>query len=72
MSHFSPELEVFGTQLGFPINLSFFFFDPQPLTADLHYYYILELSFYWSLMFSQFTDIKRKVSGVGLGLQTHV
>uniref|UniRef100_F7F9V3 Ceramide synthase 6 n=1 Tax=Monodelphis domestica TaxID=13616 RepID=F7F9V3_MONDO len=32
----------------------------QPLTPDLHYYYILELSFYWSLMFSQFTDIKRK------------
>ncbi|KAG2459665.1 CERS6 synthase, partial [Polypterus senegalus] len=32
----------------------------QPLTADLHYYYIVELSFYWSLMFSQFTDIKRK------------
>uniref|UniRef100_A0A8C4SKP5 Ceramide synthase 6 n=1 Tax=Erpetoichthys calabaricus TaxID=27687 RepID=A0A8C4SKP5_ERPCA len=32
----------------------------EPLTADLHYYYIVELSFYWSLMFSQFTDIKRK------------
>lgn len=28
---------------------------------DLHYYYIVELSFYWSLMFSQFIDIKRKV-----------
>ncbi|XP_057407128.1 ceramide synthase 6 isoform X3 [Balaenoptera acutorostrata] len=36
----------------------------QPLTPDLHYYYILELSFYWSLMFSQFTDIKRKDFGV--------
>uniref|UniRef100_A0A8C6EJC4 Ceramide synthase 6 n=1 Tax=Microcebus murinus TaxID=30608 RepID=A0A8C6EJC4_MICMU len=34
----------------------------QPLTTDLHYYYILELSFYWSLMFSQFTDIKRKAA----------
>ncbi|GAB1286394.1 Ceramide synthase 6 [Apodemus speciosus] len=34
----------------------------QPLTADLHYYYILELSFYWSLMVSQFTDIKRKAA----------
>uniref|UniRef100_A0A8C7ZPM8 Ceramide synthase 6 n=1 Tax=Oryzias sinensis TaxID=183150 RepID=A0A8C7ZPM8_9TELE len=32
----------------------------QPLTADIHYYYILELSFYLSLLFSQFTDIKRK------------
>ncbi|XP_041057167.1 ceramide synthase 6 isoform X3 [Carcharodon carcharias] len=30
------------------------------LTSDLHYYYIMELAFYWSLMFSQFTDIKRK------------
>lgn len=25
-------------------------------------YYVAELAFYWSLMFSQFTDIKRKVS----------
>uniref|UniRef100_A0A8C9V798 Ceramide synthase 6 n=1 Tax=Scleropages formosus TaxID=113540 RepID=A0A8C9V798_SCLFO len=32
----------------------------QPLTADLHYYYIVELSFYLSLLFSQFTDIRRK------------
>ncbi|GCB64994.1 hypothetical protein scyTo_0014838, partial [Scyliorhinus torazame] len=32
----------------------------QVLTSDLHYYYIMELAFYWSLMFSQFTDIKRK------------
>ncbi|XP_043939422.1 ceramide synthase 5 [Protopterus annectens] len=32
----------------------------QPLTPGLYYYYILELAFYWSLMFSQFTDIKRK------------
>ncbi|XP_071977915.1 ceramide synthase 6 isoform X2 [Engystomops pustulosus] len=36
----------------------------QQLTADLHYYYVLELSFYWSLMFSQFTDIKRKDFGI--------
>ncbi|XP_028928501.1 ceramide synthase 5 isoform X1 [Ornithorhynchus anatinus] len=32
----------------------------QPLTSDLYHYYIMELAFYWSLMFSQFTDIKRK------------
>ncbi|XP_026866005.2 ceramide synthase 6 isoform X2 [Electrophorus electricus] len=32
----------------------------QVLTVDLHYYYILELSFYLSLFFTQFTDIKRK------------
>lgn len=33
----------------------------QPLTVDIHYYYILELSFYLSLLFSQITDIRRKV-----------
>ncbi|XP_069762030.1 ceramide synthase 6-like isoform X4 [Narcine bancroftii] len=32
----------------------------QQLVFDMYYYYIMELSFYWSLMFSQFTDIKRK------------
>ncbi|XP_007421910.1 ceramide synthase 6, partial [Python bivittatus] len=32
----------------------------QPLMPEVHYYYILELSFYWSIMFSQFIDIKRK------------
>ncbi|KAG8452729.1 hypothetical protein GDO86_004501 [Hymenochirus boettgeri] len=32
----------------------------QPLTSGLYYYYIMQLAFYWSLMFSQFTDIKRK------------
>ncbi|XP_037740155.1 ceramide synthase 5 isoform X1 [Chelonia mydas] len=32
----------------------------QPLTSSLFCYYIMELAFYWSLMFSQFTDIKRK------------
>ncbi|MEQ2212057.1 Ceramide synthase 6, partial [Xenoophorus captivus] len=32
----------------------------QPLTVDIHYYYMLELSFYLSLLFSRFTDIRRK------------
>nr|XP_033795042.1 ceramide synthase 5 isoform X2 [Geotrypetes seraphini] len=32
----------------------------QELTPGLYYYYIMELAFYCSLMFSQFTDIKRK------------
>ncbi|EMP31207.1 LAG1 longevity assurance like protein 5 [Chelonia mydas] len=32
----------------------------SPLTSSLFCYYIMELAFYWSLMFSQFTDIKRK------------
>ncbi|XP_045153923.1 ceramide synthase 6 [Echinops telfairi] len=36
----------------------------QPLTAEFHYYYILQLSFYWSLAISQFTDIKRKDFGI--------
>nr|DBA32530.1 TPA: hypothetical protein GDO54_000314 [Pyxicephalus adspersus] len=34
----------------------------QPLTTGLYYYYIQELAFYWSLMFSQFIDIKRKAA----------
>lgn len=32
----------------------------QPLSPGQYNYYVAELSFYWSLMFSQFTDIKRK------------
>ncbi|XP_075816762.1 ceramide synthase 5 [Microtus pennsylvanicus] len=32
----------------------------QPLSRELYYYYIMELAFYWSLMFSQFIDVKRK------------
>lgn len=34
---------------------------PQVMTPGLYHYYVTELAFYWSLMFSQFTDIKRKV-----------
>ncbi|XP_034963978.2 ceramide synthase 5 [Zootoca vivipara] len=32
----------------------------QPLSSSLYYYYIVELAFYWSLMFSQFIDVQRK------------
>ncbi|XP_019713310.1 ceramide synthase 5 isoform X3 [Hippocampus comes] len=32
----------------------------QVLTPALYRYYMIELAFYWSLMFSQFTDIRRK------------
>ncbi|CAI5686826.1 unnamed protein product [Oreochromis niloticus] len=32
----------------------------QAMTSGLYHYYVTELAFYWSLMFSQFTDIKRK------------
>lgn len=32
----------------------------QPLSRELYYYYITQLAFYWSLMFSQFIDVKRK------------
>ncbi|KAE8293600.1 Ceramide synthase 5 [Larimichthys crocea] len=32
----------------------------QPLSPGQYNYYVAELAFYWSLMFSQFTDIKRK------------
>ncbi|XP_026187496.1 ceramide synthase 5-like [Mastacembelus armatus] len=32
----------------------------QPISPGQYNYYIAELAFYWSLMFSQFTDIRRK------------
>ncbi|XP_037539869.1 ceramide synthase 5 [Nematolebias whitei] len=32
----------------------------QPLAPGQYTHYVAELAFYWSLMFSQFTDIKRK------------
>ncbi|KAJ8371498.1 hypothetical protein AAFF_G00307770 [Aldrovandia affinis] len=32
----------------------------QVLSPGLYYFYVIELAFYWALMFSQFTDIKRK------------
>ncbi|TWW62272.1 Ceramide synthase 5 [Takifugu flavidus] len=34
--------------------------DWEVMTPGLYYYYVTELAFYWSLVFSQFTDIKRK------------
>lgn len=30
------------------------------LTSDIYWYYMIELGFYWSLLFSQFIDVKRK------------
>ncbi|KAJ7999409.1 hypothetical protein DPEC_G00194120 [Dallia pectoralis] len=32
----------------------------QVLTPGLYTYYVIELAFYWSLMFSQFRDVQRK------------
>ncbi len=32
----------------------------HPLTNDIFWYYMIELAFYWSLVFSQFIDVKRK------------
>uniref|UniRef100_A0A5S6QM27 TLC domain-containing protein n=2 Tax=Trichuris muris TaxID=70415 RepID=A0A5S6QM27_TRIMR len=32
----------------------------QPVDDEIRWYYIIELSFYWSLMFSQFVDVVRK------------
>lgn len=34
----------------------------KPLSAGQFNHYAAELAFYWSLMFSQFIDVKRKVS----------
>ncbi|XP_028566602.1 ceramide synthase 5 isoform X2 [Podarcis muralis] len=36
----------------------------QPLSSSLYYYYFVQLAFYWSLMFSQFIDVKRKVAKI--------
>lgn len=38
----------------------------QVMTPGLYCYYSTELAFYWSLVFSQFTDIKRKVRRTGV------
>jgi len=32
----------------------------HPMTRDVFWYYMIELAFYWSLIFSQFIDVKRK------------
>jgi ceramide synthetase len=32
----------------------------QYITPDVWWYYMIELSFYWALMVSQFFDVKRK------------
>ena len=37
-------------------------FLPKAISSGQYNYYVAELAFYWSLMFSQFIDIKRKVS----------
>lgn len=44
--------------------LKVFLFDSlqKPLSPEQYNHYAAELAFYWSLMFSQFIDIKRKVS----------
>lgn len=35
-------------------------FPHQSVTSDLWWYYMISMSFYWSLSFSQFFDVKRK------------
>ena len=34
--------------------------DPTAVEGDVWWYYMIELTFYWSLTFSQFYDVKRK------------
>ena len=37
------------------------FFIYLPLDSDVWWHYMLEMAFYWSLFFTQFSDVKRKV-----------
>ena len=41
------------------LNILFFLF--QHIANDVYWYYLVELSFYWCLVFSMLTDHKRKV-----------
>uniref|UniRef100_A0AAV2M8B7 TLC domain-containing protein n=1 Tax=Knipowitschia caucasica TaxID=637954 RepID=A0AAV2M8B7_KNICA len=34
----------------------------KPLSSGMYCFYVIQLAFYWSLMFSQFIDIKRKAA----------
>lgn len=37
----------------------------QSMLPSQYWYYMIELSFYWSLLFSIASDVKRKVGGLG-------
>lgn len=41
---------------------TFYSFSPQPLVPSQYWYYVIELGFYISLVFSVASDVKRKVS----------
>lgn len=47
-----------------PPNLSL---APQSMLPSQYWYYMFELSFYWSLLFSMASDVKRKVGALGGG-----
>lgn len=38
---------------------------PQSMLPSQYWYYMIELSFYWSLLFSIASDVKRKVGALG-------
>lgn len=43
---------------------SAFLFVPQPVDPAHHWYYLLEMAFYVSLLLSVSVDVKRKVSDI--------
>lgn len=53
-----------GWQHVIPTDVSFSF--SQPLLPSQYWYYVIELGFYVSLLFSVASDVKRKVSDTAM------
>ena len=49
------------TDLAFDLVFDCFFIPQQDISPDIYWYYMMELSFYWCLVYTMLTDHKRKV-----------